>query len=230
MLAVLAALVGERSADHGGRRPPLGQPAGPRAAGGGARPPGLDAVRADRHDSARRRAARAAPVGPPDHAGAAARAARSRTAPPSCCAAMLGDRATGGARRRAVRPQRWQPALPGGAGRAAWPAGGETDQLPDSLRALVAARLDELPADQRAMLDNAAVLGSSGSYGGLVEFGQALGQNTARSLARRAGRRRAARGRRRAGGGSARPASARSPTTRSPRPIGPAATSAWPRP
>ena len=60
--------------------------------------------------------------------------------------------------------------------------GGETDQLPDSLRALVAARLDELPADQRAMLDNAAVLGSSGSYGGLVEFGQALGQNTARSL------------------------------------------------
>ena len=60
--------------------------------------------------------------------------------------------------------------------------GGETDQLPDSLRALVAARLDELPPDQRAMLDNAAVLGSSGSYAGLVEFGQALGQNTSRSL------------------------------------------------
>ena len=37
--------------------------------------------------------------------------------------------------------------------------GATTVQLPDSLRALVAARLDELPADQRAMLDNAAVLG-----------------------------------------------------------------------
>ena len=60
--------------------------------------------------------------------------------------------------------------------------GGGTGQLPDSLRALVAARLDELAPDQRAMLDNAAVLGSSGSYGALVEFGQALGQNTARSL------------------------------------------------
>ena len=60
--------------------------------------------------------------------------------------------------------------------------GGGTGQLPDSLRALVATRLDELAPDQRAMLDNAAVLGSSGSYGALVEFGQALGQNTARSL------------------------------------------------
>ena len=60
--------------------------------------------------------------------------------------------------------------------------GGEALQLPDSLRALVAARLDELPVDQRAMLDNAAVLGSSGSYGALVEFGQALGQNVSRSI------------------------------------------------
>ena len=60
--------------------------------------------------------------------------------------------------------------------------GGEPLQLPDSLRALVAARLDELPVDQRAMLDNAAVLGSSGSYGALVEFGQALGQNVSRSV------------------------------------------------
>jgi hypothetical protein len=32
------------------------------------------------------------------------------------------------------------------------------------------------------MLDNAAVLGSSGSYGALVEFGQALGQNVSRSV------------------------------------------------
>ncbi|HEY8093556.1 MAG TPA: adenylate/guanylate cyclase domain-containing protein, partial [Acidimicrobiales bacterium] len=59
--------------------------------------------------------------------------------------------------------------------------GGETDHLPDSLRALVATRLDELPADQRAMLDNAAVLGSSGSFGALVAFGKALGQSTARA-------------------------------------------------
>jgi class 3 adenylate cyclase/tetratricopeptide (TPR) repeat protein len=58
--------------------------------------------------------------------------------------------------------------------------GATTPQLPDSLRALVAARLDELPAEQRAMLDNAAVLGSSGPYGALVEFGRALGQATSR--------------------------------------------------
>jgi class 3 adenylate cyclase/tetratricopeptide (TPR) repeat protein len=59
--------------------------------------------------------------------------------------------------------------------------GAKTVQLPDSLRALVAARLDELPADQRAMLDNAAVLGSSGPYGALLEFGQALRQDTSRA-------------------------------------------------
>ena len=136
----------------------------------------------------------AAPVGPPDHPDAALGAARPGSAtellrrdarrrdqpwrsPRSCTTAAVATRSS------------WR-SWP-----SWWPGGGQTDQLPDSLRALVAARLDELPADQRAMLDNAAVLGSSGSYGGLVEFGQALGQNTARSLARRAGRRRAARGR-----------------------------------
>jgi len=62
-------------------------------------------------------------------------------------------------------------------------AGGlEVVELPDSLRALVAARLDELPVDQRAMLDNAAVLGLSGPFHALVEFGQKLGQNTDQSV------------------------------------------------
>ncbi len=66
---------------------------------------------------------------------------------------------------------------------AALVAGGaEVVQLPDSLRALIAARLDELPADQRAMLDNAAVLGLSGPFGALVEFGAQLSQNTDRSV------------------------------------------------
>ena len=51
-------------------------------------------------------------------------------------------------------------------------AGGE---LPDSLRALVSARLDQLASDQRAVLDNAAVLGGSGSVAALVRFGDQMG-------------------------------------------------------
>ena len=96
-------------------------------------------------------------------------------------AAMLGDRATGGLANELYDRSGGNPLFLEELAELV-ACGGQTDQLPDSLRALVAARLDELPADQRAMLDNAAVLGSSGSYGGLVEFGQALGQNTARSL------------------------------------------------
>ena len=107
--------------------------------------------------------------------------------------------------------------------------GGEPLQLPDSLRALVAARLDELPVDQRAMLDNAAVLGSSGSYGGAGEFGQALGQNAAARFSTRSPTPGCWRSTA-VGGGSARPASARSRTTPSPRPTVLVATSAWPRP
>ncbi len=45
--------------------------------------------------------------------------------------------------------------------------------LPDSLRAMIAARLDQLPNDQRTMLDNAAVLGTSGTWGQLEHFGDA---------------------------------------------------------
>ena len=53
--------------------------------------------------------------------------------------------------------------------------GAATIDLPDSLRTLIAARLDRLSPTQRAMLDNAAVLGSSGVWGQLVQFGHELG-------------------------------------------------------
>ena len=45
--------------------------------------------------------------------------------------------------------------------------------LPDSLRAMIAARLDQLPTDERTMLDNAAVLGTSGTWSQLEHFGDA---------------------------------------------------------
>ena len=59
-------------------------------------------------------------------------------------------------------------------------ASGEVGGLPDTLRGLVAARLDELSIDERNMLENAAVLGSWGTWQGLVEFGRALDQTTTR--------------------------------------------------
>ena len=52
----------------------------------------------------------------------------------------------------------------------------QASELPGSLRALIAARLDQLPAPQRAIVDNAAVLGSADSIGGLVRFAQAMRQ------------------------------------------------------
>ena len=55
-------------------------------------------------------------------------------------------------------------------------ADGECDVLPGSLRALIAARLDELPLARRAILDNAAVLGASGPIGGLERFAQEMTQ------------------------------------------------------
>ncbi len=54
--------------------------------------------------------------------------------------------------------------------------GGDVAALPDSLRAVVAARLDRLPPDQRAVIDNAAVLGPSGAIQSLERFSDALGQ------------------------------------------------------
>ena len=55
--------------------------------------------------------------------------------------------------------------------------GGHPVELPDSLRALVSARLDGLSAEQRAIVDNAAVLGASGTVTGLIRFADALGQS-----------------------------------------------------
>ena len=50
------------------------------------------------------------------------------------------------------------------------------NELPGSLRALIAARIDQLPAAQRAIIDNAAVLGTADSVGALVRFAEAMGQ------------------------------------------------------
>ncbi len=52
---------------------------------------------------------------------------------------------------------------------------GGAAELPDSLRALISARLDQLGGDERAVLDNAAVLGGSGSLSALVSFGEGMG-------------------------------------------------------
>jgi class 3 adenylate cyclase len=50
-------------------------------------------------------------------------------------------------------------------------------ELPGSLRALIAARLDQLPPSRRAIVDNAAVLGPSGSTAALEEFAAAMRQD-----------------------------------------------------
>jgi class 3 adenylate cyclase/tetratricopeptide (TPR) repeat protein len=60
-------------------------------------------------------------------------------------------------------------------------AAGDLSGLPDTLRGLVAARLDRLEMDERAMIDNAAVLGPSGTWTALVTFGTELGQQPRRS-------------------------------------------------
>ena len=49
-------------------------------------------------------------------------------------------------------------------------------ELPGTLRALIAARLDQLSPMQRAMLDNASILGFEGRVVGLREFAGELGQ------------------------------------------------------
>jgi class 3 adenylate cyclase/tetratricopeptide (TPR) repeat protein len=55
--------------------------------------------------------------------------------------------------------------------------GSSVSALPGSLRALIAARIDQLAAPQRAIIDNAAVLGTSDSIGSLARFGEAMGQD-----------------------------------------------------
>lgn len=55
-------------------------------------------------------------------------------------------------------------------------AGGGHRELPDSLRTLIAARLDQLTAAQRQMVENAAVLGTAGTIIGLEKFARELHQ------------------------------------------------------
>ena len=55
-------------------------------------------------------------------------------------------------------------------------AGGSGLELPDSLRTLIAARLDQLTPPQRQLLENAAVLGTSGHIHDLERFATELGQ------------------------------------------------------
>ena len=54
--------------------------------------------------------------------------------------------------------------------------GGGRDDLPDSLRTLIAARLDQLTPDQRQVIENAAVLGTSGTIAALERFATQMGQ------------------------------------------------------
>lgn len=59
---------------------------------------------------------------------------------------------------------------------AALTASGEgTDVLPDTLRSLIGARLDQLPGGLRQTLEDAATLGLSGSVSGLAQYSRALG-------------------------------------------------------
>jgi class 3 adenylate cyclase len=60
--------------------------------------------------------------------------------------------------------------------------GGDVTELPDSLRAVIAARLDQLPVDQRAAIDNAAVFGPSGPIFALERFAEALHQHLDKSV------------------------------------------------
>jgi class 3 adenylate cyclase/tetratricopeptide (TPR) repeat protein len=59
---------------------------------------------------------------------------------------------------------------------------GPSSDLPDGLRALIAARLDQLATAERQVLDNAAVLGLSGPITSLERFADALSQTFDRDL------------------------------------------------
>lgn len=59
---------------------------------------------------------------------------------------------------------------------------GPSSDLPDSLRALIAARLDQLSVTERQVLDNAATLGLSGNLMSLERFAQAMQQPFDRSV------------------------------------------------
>jgi len=56
-------------------------------------------------------------------------------------------------------------------------AGTDVDhELPGTLRALIAARLDQLPPDERTVIDNAAIVGSEGPMSALEEFARQMRQ------------------------------------------------------
>ncbi|MFT3852667.1 MAG: adenylate/guanylate cyclase domain-containing protein [Ilumatobacteraceae bacterium] len=63
-------------------------------------------------------------------------------------------------------------------------AGVGTGELPDSLRALIGARLDQLSVAQRQVIENAATLGSSGSIAYLQKFATAINQPFNRATVR----------------------------------------------
>jgi class 3 adenylate cyclase/tetratricopeptide (TPR) repeat protein len=55
-------------------------------------------------------------------------------------------------------------------------AGGGIRDLPNSLRALIIARLDQLTPDRRQIIENAAILGTAGAIASLQTFADELGQ------------------------------------------------------
>ena len=73
-----------------------------------------------------------------------------------------------------------------------------TSELPGSLRALIAARLDQLTPSQRAIVDNAAVLGSGDAIVALERFARSMMQDFSHDDLAALVRRRRARGRRQA--------------------------------
>ena len=101
-------------------------------------------------------------------------------------------------------------------------------ELPGSLRALIAARLDQLPPPQRAIVDNAAVLGPADRRSARSsEFAPAMQPGVPPRRPRRSWPPTACSTSTAAGGGSAATSCARSPTRRSPSGSGPSATPAW---
>jgi predicted ATPase len=101
--------------------------------------------------------------------------------------------------------------------------GGDGGELPGSLRALISARLDELTPSCRAIIDNAAVLGTESFVNALEEFAQAMGQRFDRPISTSWSSPDCSRSTAR-GGGSAATSCARWRTRRSPSRPAPSAT------
>ena len=129
-----------------------------------------------------------APVGRQDLLHPApARPLAARTAPRSSSARCSGRRQPRSAQARVDRADRGQPVLPGGeravarrdrvAGRGAWrlPAGDpcRAIQVPATVQAVLAARIDRLPPEDKRLLQTASVVGKD------VPFGTAPGDRRA---------------------------------------------------